>query len=207
MRGFISGCEDIRDSFDGCTVLFVGHTGKTDGASMRGSSVAFGDCGFSYKITRGKEKLYAELHTDKIKDAIEPEDMAFEFSVVHTGDVSAKGVDLTSLVPKMTAMLDRDETNADFDQGRAEKGKVAPKASQRVKAIIMSQLRIRSAKNNGAPEPRMVVRDDVMTMLTGADEMNLNTAKSAWQRAFSELVEEGSIRKIDGDLLEPVKGR
>jgi KaiC/GvpD/RAD55 family RecA-like ATPase len=207
MRAFISGCEDIRDSFDGCTVLFVGHTGKGDSASMRGSSVAFGDCGFSYKITRGKEKLYAELHTDKIKDAIEPEDMAFEFTVVKTGDVSAKGLDLASLVPKMTAMLDRTEMNADFDTGRAEKEKVVPRANQRVKSIIMSQLRLRSAKNNGAPEPRMVVRDDVMTILTGADEMNQNTAKTNWQRAFAELVEEGSIKQVEGDLLLPVKGR
>lgn len=207
MRAFISGCEDIRDSFDGCTVLFVGHTGKGDSASMRGSSVAFGDCGFSYKITRGKEKLYAELHTDKIKDAIEPEDMAFEFTVVRTGDVSIKGVELASLVPKMTAMLDRDETNADFDQGRAEKEKVAPKASQRVKSMLMSQLRLRCAKNNGAPEPRLVVRDDVLNMLITADEMNPNTAKTAWQRAFSELIEEGSIKKVDGDLLLPAKGK
>lgn len=207
MRAFISGCEDIRDSFDGCTVLFVGHTGKGDSASMRGSSVAFGDCGFSYKITRGKEKLYAELHTDKIKDAIEPEDMAFEFTVVRTGDVSIKGVELASLVPKMTAILDRDETNADFDQGRAEKEKVVPKASQRVKSMLMSQLRLRCAKNNGAPEPRLVVRDDVLNMLITADEMNPNTAKTAWQRAFSELIEEGSIKKVDGDLLLPAKGK
>jgi RecA-family ATPase len=207
MRAFISGCEDIRDSFDGCTVLFVGHTGKGDAASMRGSSVAFGDCGFSYKITRGKEKLYAELHTDKIKDAIEPEDMAFEFSVVKTGDVSAKGLDLASLVPKMTAMLDRTEMNADFDTGRAEKEKVQPKANQRVKSMIMSQLRIRCARNTGAPEPRLVVRDDVMNMLISADEMNPNTAKTAWQRAAFELLEEGSIQKVDGDLWLPVKGR
>ena len=207
MRGFITGCEDIRDSFDGCTVLFVGHTGKGDSASMRGSSVAFGDCGFSYKITRGKEKLYAELHTDKIKDAIEPEDMAFEFSVVRTGDVSAKGIELASLVPKMTAMLDRTEMNADFDQGRAEKEKTAPKANQRVKSMIMSQLRLRCAKNTGAPEPRLVVRDDVMNMLIGADEMNPNTAKTAWQRAAFELLEEGAIKKVDGDLWLPVKGR
>jgi KaiC/GvpD/RAD55 family RecA-like ATPase len=207
MRGFITGCEDIRDSFDGCTVLFVGHTGKGDSASMRGSSVAFGDCGFSYKITRGKEKLYAELHTDKIKDAIEPEDMAFEFSVVRTGDVSAKGIELASLVPKMTAMLDRTEMNADFDQGRAEKEKTAPKANQRVKSMIMSQLRLRCAKNTGAPEPRLVVRDDVMNMLISADEMNPNTAKTAWQRAAFELLEEGAIKKVDGDLWLPVKGR
>lgn len=207
MRSFISGCEDIRDSFDGCTVLFVGHTGKGDSASMRGSSVAFGDCGFSYKITRGKEKLYAELHTDKIKDAIEPEDMAFEFTVVKTGDVSAKGIDLASLVPKMTAMLDRTETNADFDTGRAEKDKPQPRANQRVKSIVMSQLRLRCAKNNGAPEPRMVVRDDVMNILMGADEMNPNTAKTAWQRATFELIEEGAIKKVDGDLWLPVKGK
>lgn len=207
MRAFISGCEDIRDSFDGCTVLFVGHTGKGDSASMRGSSVAFGDCGFSYKITRGKEKLYAELHTDKIKDAIEPEDMAFEFTVVKTGDVSAKGLDLASLVPKMTAMLDRTEMNADFDTGRAEKEKVQPKANQRVKSMIMSQLRLRCAKNTGAPEPRLVVRDDVMNMLISADEMNPNTAKTAWQRAAFELLEEGAIKKVDGDLWLPVKGR
>lgn len=207
MRMFIAGCEDLRDSFDGCTVLFVGHTGKGDSSSMRGSSVAFGDCGFSYKITRGKEKLYAELHTDKIKDAIEPEDMAFEFTVVKTGDVSAKGVDLASLVPKMTAMLDRDETNADFDLGRAEKDKPVPKASQRVKSILMSQLRIRCANNQGAPEPRMVVRDDVMNMLMTSEEMNPNTAKSAWQRAFNELIDEGSIQKHDGDLITPVKGK
>lgn len=207
MRGFISGCEDIRDSFDGCTVLFVGHTGKGDSASMRGSSVAFGDCGFSYKITRGKEKLYAELHTDKIKDAIEPEDMAFEFSVVRTGDVSAKGIELASLVPKMTAMLDRTEMNADFDTGRAEKEKVQPKANQRVKSMIMSQLRLRCAKNTGAPEPRLVVRDDVMNMLISADEMNPNTAKTAWQRAAFELLEEGAIKKVDGDLWLPVKGK
>lgn len=207
MRGFISGCEDIRDSFGGCTVLFVGHTGKGDSASMRGSSVAFGDCGFSYKITRGKEKLYAELHTDKIKDAIEPEDMAFEFSVVHTGDVSAKGIELASLVPKMTAMLDRTETNVDFDTGRAEKGKQAPGATERSKSILMSQLRLRCARNAGAPEPRLVVRDDVLSIFIGADEMNPNTAKTAWQRAFAELVEEGAIKKLDGDLLLPVKGK
>lgn len=207
MRAFISGCEDIRDSFDGCTILFVGHTGKGDSASMRGSSVAFGDCGFSYKITRGKEKLYAELHTDKIKDAIEPEDMAFEFTVVKTGDVSAKGLDLASLVPKMTAMLDRTEMNADFDQGRAEKEKVVPKANQRVKSMIMSQLRLRCMKNAGAPEPRLVVRDDVINMLISADEMNPNTAKTAWQRAAYELLDEGFIKKVDGDLWVPIKGK
>lgn len=210
MGAFVAGCEDIRDSFEGCTVMFVGHTGKADPNSMRGSSVAVADCGFSYKITRGKEKLYAELHTDKIKDAIEPEDMAFEFDVVYTGDTSIKGVQLTSLVPKLTALMDRPPENdkdVDFLVGRAEKAKVAPRAQQRVKSMIMSQLRLRSAQANGDPFPRMVVRDDVMTMLMTADEMNENTAKTNWKRAVDELLAEGAIKQADGDMWLPVKGR
>lgn len=206
MRTFVAGCEDLRDSFDGCCVLFVGHTGKADPNTMRGSSVAFGDCGFSYKITRGKEKLYAELHSDKIKDALEPEDMAFEFAVVKTGDVSAKGVDLTSLVPSMTAMLERVEVD-DFEPGRAEKAPGVIPANQRVKSILMSQLRMRAAQDAGKPQPRMVIRDDVMNILMTADEMKESTAKTQWKRAVDELLAEGVIQKCDGDMWLPVKGK
>lgn len=206
MRTFVAGCEDLRDSFDGCCVLFVGHTGKADPNTMRGSSVAFGDCGFSYKITRGKEKLYAELHSDKIKDALEPDDMAFEFAVVKTGDVSAKGLELTSLVPSMTAMLERNEAE-DFEPGRAEKPPAAVAASSRTKAIVMSQLRMRSSQSAGAPQPRMVIRDDVMNILITADEMKENTAKTQWKRAVDELLADGSIQKCDGDMWLPVKGK
>lgn len=205
MRTFVAGCEDLRDSFNGCCILFVGHTGKADPNTMRGSSVAFGDCGFSYKITRGKEKLYAELHSDKIKDAMEPDDMAFEFAVVKTGDVSAKGLELTSLVPTMTAMLERAEED-DFKPGRAEKPPFEPSASSRVKAILMSQLRMRCSQQNGSPQPRMVIRDDVLSILINADEMKENTAKSNWKRAVDELLAEGAIVKCDGDMWMPKKG-
>lgn len=208
MRGFISGCEDIRDSFGGCTVLFVGHTGKVDPNSMRGSSTAVADCGFSYKITRGKEKLYAELHTDKIKDAIEPEDMAFEFSVVHTGDTSAKGMSLTSLVPKMTAMLERVEAgDLNKEAGRAEKIRPAPRGTSVAKNMAMSQLRIRVMASEGLPVSRLVIRDDVINMLMAAEEMKENTAKSCWTRAVDELLEAGMIEKCDGDQWLPVKGK
>ncbi len=208
MRAFISGCEDIRDSFDGCTVLFVGHTGKADPNSMRGSSTALADCGFSYKITRGKEKLYAELHTDKIKDAVEPDDMAFEFTVVRTGDTSIKGIELTSLVPKMTAMLERVEfEDLKKELGRAEKPRPAPRGTGVAKNMTMSQLRLRVNENNGQPVARLVIRDDVLSMLISAEEMNLNTAKSCWTRAVDELLEAGFIEKCDGDQWLPVKGK
>lgn len=208
MRAFISGCEDIRDSFGGCTVLFVGHTGKVDPNSMRGSSTAVADCGFSYKITRGKEKLYAELHTDKIKDAVEPEDMAFEFSIVRTGDTSAKGIALTSLVPKMTAMLERleiEDLKKEF--GRAEKVRPAPKGTGVAKNMTMSQLRIRAMSNEGQPVSRLMIRDDVLGMLMASEEMNANTAKSCWTRAVDELLEAGMIQKCDGDQWLPAKGK
>lgn len=209
MRAFISGCEDIRDSFDGCTVLFVGHTGKGQNAdSMRGSSVAVGDCGFSYKITRGKQKLYAELHTDKIKDAVEPDDMAFEFTVVRTGDTSIKGIELTSLVPKMTAMLERIEIeDIKTELGRAEKPRPAPRGTGVAKNMTMSQLRLRANENNGQPVARLVIRDDVISMLISAEEMNLNTAKTCWTRAMDELLADGFIEKCDGDQWLPVKGK
>lgn len=206
MRTFVAGCEDLRDSFDGCCILFVGHTGKADPNTMRGSSVAFGDCGFSYKITRGKEKLYAELHSDKIKDALEPEDMAFEFDVVKTGDVSAKGMDLTSLVPTMTAMLERADEE-DLKPGRAEKPAYEPSASSRVKSIVMSQLRMRSAQDGGKPQPRMVIRDDALGIMMNADEMKENTAKSQWKRAVDELLADGSIVKCEGDMWMAGKGK
>lgn len=206
MRSFITGCEDIRDSFNGCTVLFVGHTGKGDKGSMRGSSVAMADCGFIYRLTRGKEKLYAELHTDKIKDATEPDDMAFEFSVVETGDTSAKGVKLTSLVPKMTAALARIEfVDKDVEVGRAEK-LFKPKASERVKAMVMSQLRVRVAANSGEPMNRLVIRDDIIVMLTN-EGVPLNTAKSDWQRAWGDLIKENCVEMIDGDQWLPMKGK
>jgi KaiC/GvpD/RAD55 family RecA-like ATPase len=205
MRAFIAGCEDIRDSFDGCTVLFVGHTGKDNKDSMRGSSVALGDCGFSYRLKRGKERLYAELHTDKIKDASEPEDMAFEFAVVETGDYSAKGLKLTSLVPKMSAMLDRIDSDDKTPLGRAEKI-YKPGGSERVKAMIMSQLRVRSASNGGSPENRMVIRGDIIGMLR-AEDMNENTAKSNWKNAWDDLVKNGYVEMIDGDQWLPVKGK
>lgn len=205
MRSFITGCEDIRDSFDGCAVLFVGHTAKHNPDSMRGSSVALADCGFSYRIRRGKEKLYAEMHTDKIKDATEPEDMAFEFTVVRTGDTSAKGVEMTSLVPKMTAMLDRVEVDDKTPLGRAERPP-EPKANTYIKAMIMSQLRIKVAGNNGEPIARFVIRDDVMHMQK-AEGTNESTAKTNWRRAMNELLEEGCIEKCDGDHWLPVKGK
>jgi len=205
MRSFVAGCEDLRDSFGGCTVLFVGHTGKNDPDSMRGSSVAMGDCGFSYRIKRGKDKLYAELHTDKIKDATEPDDMAFEFTVVETGDYSAKGVKMTSLVPKMTALLDRIVSEEKDEQGRAEKI-YKPSGSDRVKAMIMSQLRVRVANNAGAPMNRMVIRDDVIAMLR-AEDMKENTAKTQWQRAWEDLVIAEYVEMIDGDQWLPAKGK
>lgn len=207
MRSFVAGCEDLRDSFNGCTVLFVGHTGKTDTNSMRGSSTAVADCGFSYKITRGKEKLYAELHTDKIKDAIEPEDMAFEFSVVRTGDTSIKGIDLTSLVPKMTAMLERQEVeDPKKEYGRAENPKPAPKGTNIAKNMLMSQLRVRTTAAGG-PVARLVIRDDVMNMLMGAEGMKESTAKSCWRRAVDDLLAEGAIEQCDGDQWLPAKRR
>lgn len=205
MRSFITGCEDIRDSFDGCAVLFVGHTAKHNPDSMRGSSVALADCGFSYRIRRGKEKLYAEMHTDKIKDATEPEDMAFEFTVVKTGDTSAKGIEMTSLVPKMTAMLDRIEVDDKTPLGRAERPP-EPKANTYIKSMIMSQLRIKVAGNNGEPIARFVIRDDVMHMQK-AEGTNESTAKTNWARAMKELLEEGLIQKCDGDQWLPVKGK
>lgn len=206
MRSFVAGCEDIKDSFDGCCVLFVGHTGKNDPDSMRGSSVAMGDCGFSYRIKRGKEKLYAEMHTDKIKDATEPEDMAFEFEVVRTGDVSAKGIDLTSLVPKMTAMLDRMESEEKGAVvGRAEKV-IRPRGTDRVKVMAQSQLRVRVAGNSGEPVNRMILRDDVIVMLVN-DGVKEESAKTSWRRAWDELVEEGAVMMISGDQWLPVKGK
>lgn len=205
MRSFITGCEDVRDSFEGCAVLFVGHTAKHNQDAMRGSSVALADCGFSYRIRRGKEKLYAEMHTDKIKDATEPEDMAFEFSVVKTGDTSAKGIELTSLVPKMTAVLERIEVDDKTPLGRAERPP-EPKANTYIKAMIMSQLRIKVAGNNGEPIARFVIRDDVMHMQK-AEGTNESTAKTNWRRAMNELLEEGFIEKCDGDHWLPVKGK
>lgn len=208
MRAFIAGCEDIRDSFNGCTVLFVGHTGKVDPNSMRGSSTAVADCGFSYKITRGKEKLYAEMHTDKIKDAVEPDDMAFEFSVVRTGDTSIKGLELTSLVPKMTALLERVEVeDLKKEFGRAEKPRPAPRGTGIAKNMAMSQLRLRAMENDGQPVSRLVIRDDVINMLMASEDMKENTAKSCWTRAVDELLEAGSIEKCDGDQWLPVKGK
>lgn len=205
MGSFIAGCEEIRDEFNGCSVLFVGHTSKANPDAMRGSVAALGDCAFSYRIKRGKEKFYAEMHCDKLKEAIEPDDMAFEFEVVKTGDVSAKGLDLSSLVPKMTAMLERSDEE-EFAPGRAEKPAYEQSASSRVKAILMSQLRMRSAQENGSPQPRMVVRDDVMNILMNADEMKESTAKTQWRRAVDELLAEGMIIKCDGDMWMPKKG-
>jgi len=205
MRAFIAGCEDLRDSFNGCTVMFVGHTGKTDPNSMRGSSVALGDCGFSYRIRRGQQKLYAEMHCDKIKDATEPDDMAFNFEVQRTGDHSQKGIPLCSLVPKMTTLLEREDTEAEKEPGRAE---FIPKktVSDRNRSKLIGMLKSRISMNGGQPVNRMVIRDDMLVMFQQNEGMNLNSAKSAWKRAWEDASEAGVIVACEGDQWMLAKG-
>ena len=197
MRKFIAGCEDLRDSFSGCCVMFVGHTGNADKTRMRGSSAALADCGFVYRISRGKQKLYAEMRCDKIKDATEPDDMAFNFEVWQTGDRTQKGVPLCSLVPKMTAVLEREDTEAG-DVGRAEVLKKTT-ASERNKKMLIGTLKSRLQLNDGEPVPRMQVRGDLMKTFMHSEKMSESAAKMAWSRAWFDAQAEGLIIACDGD--------
>lgn len=198
MRSFIAGCEDLRDTFDGCSVLFVGHTGKSDPNSMRGSSAAMADCGFSYRVTRGQRKLYAEMHCDKMKDAIEPEDMAFQFDISETGDRTPKGAPMNSLVPRMTAILERQDDEASDKPGRAE---AFPKstAGETNKMKLVGMLKNRIRLNGGRPVNRMVIRDDMMTMFLHSEGMKEGAAKMAWRRVWDLAVQDGTIVVCDGD--------
>lgn len=199
MRTFIAGCEDLRDTFGGCTVLFVGHTGKGDKTAMRGSSVAGADCGFSYRITRGQKKLYAEMHCDKLKDSTEPDDMAFKFEVWETGDKSQKGVPLTSLVPTMTALLERNDDEAGERLGRAEGVGLKPSAATGNKSKLIGILKNRVRMNGGDPVPRMMIREDMMIMFRQNEGMSESGAKSAWKRVWDECALDGTIIVCEGD--------
>lgn len=195
MRNFIKGCEEIRDSFDGCTVLFVGHTGKADTTSMRGSSVALADAEFSYLIRRGSKKLYAEIHCDKIKDATEPDDMAFNLHVVDTGYLDQKGLKMCSLVPTMTAILDREEETGE-KPGRAEVmgGRVPDGNKSRLERMV----RFRQRQNGGEPVPRLMIREDFLTELK-AEGLTESGAKSAWNRAWYACMDAKTVVLCEGD--------
>lgn len=82
---FIRNVDDLRRHWK-ATVLIVHHSGKDSGRGARGSSALKGAADAEYEVSRNENDKIIRLTPRKMKDAEEPESLAFELIGVEVAD-------------------------------------------------------------------------------------------------------------------------
>lgn len=120
MGAFIQAADSIRTGHE-ATVLLVHHTGHTDKTRPRGAMALKGAIDAEYRTDKD-EAGTVRLVCGKMKDAEEPDPMAFKPATVDLGITDAEGQPVTS------AVLDLSSYEPPAKSGKAGKGKWQTKA-------------------------------------------------------------------------------
>lgn len=115
MSGFIATADLIRTRYR-ATVLLVHHTGHADKSRARGAMALHGALDASYRLDKDEAGV-VRLEAVKMKDAAEPEPMAFRIRSVDLGITDDDGEPVTS------AILDCTSYEPPPVQGKAGRGK------------------------------------------------------------------------------------
>lgn len=100
MAGFIQACDRIRTSH-GSTVLLIHHTGHHDKTRARGAMALKGALDAEYRLDKDEHGVI-RLEATKMKDAEDPEPMAFRLATVELGMQDNEGREVTSAVLETT---------------------------------------------------------------------------------------------------------
>lgn len=98
MGQFVRNADTLRRRWD-ATVLIVHHSGKDGDRGARGSSALKGAADAEYEVTRGNEDKLIRLIPRKMKDAEEPEPLAFELAGVPIQDDQGNSIMGAALKP------------------------------------------------------------------------------------------------------------
>lgn len=191
MGAFVSNLDGFLRHKYQATVLVIHHSGKADKTSGRGSSALRAAVDAEYQVERSDRTV--QLSSTKMKDAPEPEPMAFVMRVVDLPVNDEEGNPETSVV--------LDVTDALTLPSRASKGGAG--RNQRQALDVLKNLLAKHAKRRtDAGHPAEGARVTASDWRDGLAAAGIDRRRAG--EVMRSLVDAGRVRKDFGDFVSLV---
>jgi KaiC/GvpD/RAD55 family RecA-like ATPase len=169
MMAYVQVCDRLKERF-GCTVIIVHHTGHQNKDRSRGGSAMHGALDAEYRVEPWGE-LKVLMTPTKMKDAVEPEPIAFVKVPVEMRD--EEGGDASSLVLEMTADKPTDKKSPEY-----------------IEAVILEQF-------NRLSDFGEVARQE----LKEAVSVELEVSQRQANRHIKRMLDQGAFRAEKGQIV------
>jgi KaiC/GvpD/RAD55 family RecA-like ATPase len=169
MMAYVQVCDRLKERF-GCTVIIVHHTGHQNKDRSRGGSAMHGALDAEYRVEPWGE-LKVLMTPTKMKDAVEPEPIAFVKVPIEMRD--EEGGDASSLVLEMTADKPTDKKSPEY-----------------IEAVILEQF-------NRLSDFGEVARQE----LKEAVSVELEISQRQANRHIKRMLDQGLFRAVKGQIV------
>ena len=169
MMAYVQVCDRLKERF-GCTVIIVHHTGHQNKDRSRGGSAMHGALDAEYRVKPWGE-LKVLMTPTKMKDAVEPEPIAFVKVPIEMQD--EEGGDASSLVLEMTADKPTDKKSPEY-----------------IEAVILEQF-------NRLSDFGEVARQE----LKEAVSVELEVSQRQANRHIKRMLDQGAFRAEKGQIV------
>lgn len=174
---FVRNCAELSSIFNGCAIVLVHHTGKTDKSSIRGSSALTGAADKVFLLTVENDQTRV-LKCIKSKDDPENKPLFFKLKQVELDCFDEDGEVVTSAI-----LENIDEQPAKIS--------AYPERELALTCLASVISRDGSATNN-------TWRDEFYTVMRGKKEPN--AVRSAFSRHKTFLLENFLVKEVDGQF-------
>ncbi len=187
MSEFIAAVDELKAQFTGCTVLIIHHSGHADKQRARGAMALKGALDFEYRIEKQDDQM--RLVCTKMKDAPEPDDLAFAFR---------------------TVQIDHETTSAVLEETDASERKKTLTPSQQLGLITFAEAAADDPQFDGEL-PLSAWLSAFLNRHTGDNE---DSKKRAFRRTRADMVQLGILtvendtyRTENAQLLQMVEAK
>ena len=170
MSEFIAAVDGLKAQFKGCTVLIVHHSGHADKQRARGAMALKGALDFEYRIEKQGDIL--RMVCTKMKDAPEPDDLAFAFR---------------------TVQIDAETTSATLEETNASPRKKPLTPAQRLGLETFAEAAASAGQFDGETFEGLALSAWLSAFVSRHTGDNDDSKKRALRRTRADLVEAGFL--------------